>query len=308
AERRDDIAAGFHRLPGFLRELTPTMKALGEVAEAQAPALRNLRVSARQLERFFGQLGPFADASTPAFKALGKASVTGRSAVRAAKPVVSQLRAFTKGTPELANNLEIVLRHLNDPSKYVEEDPRAARATGRAMPTGYSGLEALLVYLYDQTMATNIFDQNSHLLKIGLIPPGINHCSAYADVEHAKEVGEECAAALGPNQPGLNFPDPTGTDPQARAKRNADVKRSDPAAAPLRPKQVAPQTAPTPTSGDTPAQQTPPKTIDIPEILPGVDPPPIDLPGLLEDLTNPKQERDDQATTSLLDYLLGDGR
>jgi hypothetical protein len=173
------------------------------------------------------------------------------------------------------------------------------------MPTGYSGLEALLTYLYDQTMATNIFDQNSHLLKIGLIPPGINDCSEYADVKRAKEVGNECAAALGPNQPGINFPDPTATDANARAKRISDVKRSDPTTAPLRPSGAAapaPQTAPT---TPTPQAHKPGGVIDIPEILPGVDPPPIKLPGLLGDLLDPDKQRNDDAKTNLLDYLLG---
>jgi virulence factor Mce-like protein len=306
AERRDDIAAGFHKLPGFLRQLTPTMKALGETAEAQAPTLRNLRISAKQLERFFGQLGPFANASTPAFKALGKAAVTGRKAVVALKPAVSQLRAFTKGTPELANNLDIVLRHLNDPSKSIEDDPRAAKATGRAMPTGYSGLEALVVYLYDQTMATNIFDQNSHLLKIGLIPPGINECSPYADVARAKEVGHECSASLGPNQPGINFPDPTATDTNARTKTRVDANGND-RGAPKGPAAL-PQTAPTgpsATPGEPAKPSKPPRVIDIPEILPGVDPPPINLPGLLDDLTKPTDRDDAAAKTGLLDYLLG---
>jgi len=315
AERRDDIAAGFNKLPGFLRELRPTMAALGRVADAQAPALRNLRLSAPQLERLFTLLGPFADASVPAFKALGKASVTGRRAVNAGKPVVTQLRRFARGTPELANNLEIILRHLDDPSKYIEEDPRAAKITGRPMPTGYSGLEALLQYLYDQTLATNIFDQNSHMLKIGLIPPGLNHCSAYADIERAKEHWNECSAGLGPNAPGINFPDPTATDPDARrrrAKRDSGPKNNQAPKA-QRPSATTPQgpaTAPgTPATPQKPA--TKPPTIDIPEILPGVDPPPIPLPGVLDDLLGRNKQDGgpkDKATEGLLDYLLGGGR
>jgi virulence factor Mce-like protein len=312
AERRDAIAAGFHKLPGFLKQLTPTMAALGRTADAQTPALRNLRASAAQLERFFGQLGPFADASRPAFKALGSAAVTGRKAVRVAKPAVTQLRRFARGTPELGKNLAIVLQHLDDPKYAVEDDPRAAKSTGRAMPTGYTGLEALLMYLYDQTMATNIYDQNSHILKIGLIPLLVNDCADYADVARAKAVGNHCAATLGPNQPGINFTDPTPKYTQARSvshdsgpKNNVDLptalkKITTPAA----PGASGPATS----SPQAPAQK--PLTIDIPEILPGIDPPPIKLPGVLGDLLNPNKGKasSDKAGAGLLDYLLGGNR
>src|SRR5215212_11914875 len=45
AERRADIAAGLQRLPTFLRELRPTMAALGGAADANTPALENLNAS-----------------------------------------------------------------------------------------------------------------------------------------------------------------------------------------------------------------------------------------------------------------------
>src|SRR3954452_8184182 len=49
AERRTDIAAGFHKLPGFLEQLRPAMKQLGNVADEQTPALRTLSSAAPQL-------------------------------------------------------------------------------------------------------------------------------------------------------------------------------------------------------------------------------------------------------------------
>ena len=42
AQRADDIRLNFNRLPHFLEELTPTMVALGEVAEEQRPVLVDL--------------------------------------------------------------------------------------------------------------------------------------------------------------------------------------------------------------------------------------------------------------------------
>jgi len=45
-----------------------------------------------------------------------------------------------------------------------------------------------------------------------------------------------------------------------------------------------------------------PLTIDIPEILPGIDPPPIKLPGVLGDLLDPNKSKSssDKAGTGLL--------
>jgi virulence factor Mce-like protein len=283
AERKADIALGFRRLPGFLEELRPTMAELGATADAQAPALRNLSQSADQLERLFKNLGPFSDANRPALRALARASVTGGQAFKAATPVVQQLATFAKGTPELGKNLAMILQHLDDPKHAVENDPRAAAATGRAAPTGYTGLEALLTYAYDQTMSTNVHDANEHILKIGVIPQS-SHCAAYASKARYEEVKEECDTHLGPNQPGLNFTDPTaraGDTPIRRRGAGGEAKAgvgldtpapsTTPGAAP-----VAPTPSPAPAPSTT-VPKTP--TLDLPPVLPGLgDPPAIKLP------------------------------
>ncbi len=222
AERRTDIAAGFRRLPGFLEELEPTMASLGDVADEQTPALQNLNVSADQLERFFGNLGPFADASRPAFRALGKASKVGTEAVTSAESTVRELNKFATGTPELGKNLAMVLEHLDDRSHAVEKDPRSPNGEG------YTGLEALLAYVFDQTLSTNIFDSNVHILKVSVIPH--SPCSEYADAERAREVeaaaNPRCASALGPTQPGVTTPDPDPV-PTDAAARKGKAKSAD---------------------------------------------------------------------------------
>jgi virulence factor Mce-like protein len=307
AERRDDIAASFRRLPGFLEELEPTMASLGKVAENQTPALRDLNASAGQLERLFDQLEPFADASRPAFKALGEASLAGRQAVRNARPTVAQLGKFTKQAPELGKNLAIILEHLDDREWAVEADPRSPGGKG------YTGLEALLAYVYDQTLSTNVYDSNVHYLKVS---PFTGQCAAYADIQRIKDtpgLEEECGARVGPNAIGINFPDPTKpAGAEARRKRVGTQHKTDrgPSAiddrplgfqepAPEKPKKVLPVV---------------PK-IDLPEILPGIDIPPIKLPGI-GDLTGkdgPLLGRERASAPSrdtqlrLLDYLLGSG-
>ncbi|MCW2957207.1 MAG: hypothetical protein JWP18_10, partial [Solirubrobacterales bacterium] len=288
AERKSDIALGFRRLPGFLEELRPTMAALGATADAQAPALRSLSRSAGELERLFDDLKPFSEANRPALRALARASTTGGEAVRAATPVVAQLATFAKGTPELGGNLAAILEHLDDPAHAVEDDPRAARATGRKAPTGYTGLEALLTYAYDQTLSTNVYDANEHILKIGVIPQS-SACAAYAGKKRYEEVKEECDTHLGPNQPGLNFPDPTARpeDTAIRRRRVADIKRSSgdraPAAAPDAPAAVAPpaSAAPDPAS-PAPAAAAPasPLPLPLPALSGSGKSPPVRLPGL----------------------------
>jgi ABC-type transporter Mla subunit MlaD len=207
AERSGDIAGTFRNFPGFLRELRPTMAALGDVADEQTPALRNLSAAAPQLERFFGNLGPFSDASRPAIRSLGDASVTGRRAIRSAGPTIDLLRGFSLKTPELAKNLAIILEWLDSRDHAVEKDPRSPGGQG------YTGLEALLQYVFDQGQAINVFDQNGFLLKASLFTS--EECGPYSDARRVKEnpkLLQNCSGVIGPNQPGITTPD-VGTKP-----------------------------------------------------------------------------------------------
>jgi virulence factor Mce-like protein len=200
AERDDDIARGFERLPRFLEELQPTMKQLGLTADRQGPAFQALASSADQLERLFENLPPFADASRPALKSLGRASVTGREAVVPAQATVRELSRYAEGVPELGKNLAIILEHLDSREHAIEEDPRSPGGKG------YTGIEALLQYVFDQGMAVNLHDGNVHILQVH---PFEGACAPYADRAAVKELGEQCGRFLGPNALGVNSADPT---------------------------------------------------------------------------------------------------
>ncbi|HEY7618122.1 MAG TPA: MlaD family protein [Solirubrobacteraceae bacterium] len=300
AERRADIAAGLRELPGFLEELQPTMKALGSVADDDGAALRNLDASSKQLTDFFDRLGPFADASRPAVRSLGRASQTGDRAVKAAPPVISQLGAFAKGTPELGKNLAIVLGHLDDRRYAVEKDPRSPGGQG------YTGLEALLQYVYDQTTSTSIFDQNNHILKIGAF---VGPCANYAGEETLRKdpgLEAECGSRLGPTQPGLNYPDLTRrAEPAKQARARAERKRTDGnPGLPLPP-------VPTPDKPATPAPPAVPSPPSVPSVPTTPNPPPVQLPPLpLPDLpplpsTGNSDTSGNDRGGGLLDYLLG---
>ena len=226
AERRGDIEAGLARLPTFLRELRPTMAALGGASEAQTPSLRNLNASAGQLTDFLQNLEPFSKSTQVNMRSLAEASRKGRPAVRAARPLVGELASATDDAPELANNLGIVLEHLDDRKFAVEEDPRSPGGKG------YTGMEAILSYPFDQALSINTYDKNGYILKINLFE---SKCSDYQNLQSLKEemakdpnFFKDCAAVLGPNLPGITQPDPTSTGRQfasAGPNRNAARER-----------------------------------------------------------------------------------
>jgi virulence factor Mce-like protein len=223
AERSDFIRGQLQRLPTFLRELRPTMRYLGEAADFQRPALANLSAQAPQLETFFDDLTRFVDASRPALRTLAEASRPGRRAMVAARPRIRELRMFARPLPELARNLAITLEHLDDRDFAIERDPRSPG--GR----GYTGLEAFLQYIFRQSMATNIYDEDSHILKVSIFVDNV--CAQYTTADEARDDPEKraCRAWLGPNQPGITTGHPTGgQDGSGGATPSAQSARREP--------------------------------------------------------------------------------
>jgi phospholipid/cholesterol/gamma-HCH transport system substrate-binding protein len=105
-----------------------------------------------------------------------------------------------------------VLKDLDDRKRAVEKDPRSPGGQG------YTGFEALLQYVFDQTMAINAFDSNGYMLKVNLF---LSQCSDYQNLQSLKKKLKEnpsfyaqCAAILGPHQPGITQPDPSYTGAQ----------------------------------------------------------------------------------------------
>ena len=310
ASRRQDIAAGLKRLPGFLAELQPTMKSLGSVADDQGTTLAKLDAQSKNLTETFNLLGPFADASRPAFRTLGDASKAGDKAVKASGPTIKQLAAFAKGTPELGTNLALTLEHLDNRDFAIEKDPRSPGGQG------YTGLEALLQYVYDQTMSTATYTSTNHQLKVAAFA---GQCAEYADVKRLKDENLEgpCGSRLGPVQPGINYPDPTGSAPARAAQERGLRKRADNNGSPTA-ADPAPS-APGSSTGDAPAPDVTPSAPAAPSVpaLPAKPTVP-DVPGLggggtkssptapvaLPTLSAKTSSTDPQSQTRLLDYLL----
>jgi virulence factor Mce-like protein len=212
ATQQQNLRGTIHRLPALLIQLRPTLKQLGTTVDTNQPVLNNLHDASGQINRFLTDLPGFSRSARPAIASLGQASVTGRAAVTAATPTIKDLNAFAKPTPELAGNLAIVLKDLDDPSRAVERDPRSPGGNG------FTGLQALLGYAFNQTLAINTFGPEGHVLAVDAFVSAM--CSAYATpatiATAIKQYGaqyRQCYSWLGKNQPGVNETDPS--DPSA---------------------------------------------------------------------------------------------
>ncbi|HVL95426.1 MAG TPA: MlaD family protein [Solirubrobacteraceae bacterium] len=287
AERRDALAETFRRFPAFLDELEPTMNDLGAASRDLAPTFADLRVAAPSLTGLLRTLTPFARALEPATTSLGETGRTGRRAAREARSLVTLLRQLGRNSREPANNLDIVLADLDDRDRAIAPDPDSPEGKG------YTGLEATLQYVFDQSLSLNLFDQRGYILKLNAL---INECTPYRDAEEAKEDPEliaRCNQWLGPNQPGITTPDPSpplsasaeqlATRKPARTRRGAGRDRGGPADARPTP---APQ-------GDQPGAPKLPDLPKIPDLL-------EQLPDALKLGGTPQGGR----TQDLLDFLL----
>jgi ABC-type transporter Mla subunit MlaD len=229
AAQQNNLRLSVQKLPGFLEQLKPAMARLNEAAIANTPVLQNLnaatghvgstRVGDDQLRDLFANIADcsnphpdnkcgFAKASIPALRSLGQASLTGRPAVIAARPTVHHLNQFAKPVPELASNLSILTQDLDTQKRAVEPDSRSPGGKG------FTGLQAVLQYAFNQPLAINAYSQFGHLLTVDAF---INQdCAPYATPQRIAnnlatdpQGTRQCYSWLGPNQQGINVPDPS---------------------------------------------------------------------------------------------------
>ncbi len=101
-----------------------------------------------------------------------------------------------------------MLRDLDTQSRAVERDSRSPGGKG------FTGLQALLGYVFNQGLAINTFGPYGHVLAVDAFYD--KECSPYATPATIalalKQYGpsyRHCYAWLGPNQPGVSTPDPS---------------------------------------------------------------------------------------------------
>ncbi|HZO78742.1 MAG TPA: MlaD family protein [Solirubrobacteraceae bacterium] len=298
--QQSNLKATFHDLPPFLEQLKPSLAKLSGTLDANYPVLQNLNSSAGEIDRLLVDLPPFSRSALPALRTLGKASVTGKSAVIAAKPVVSNLNQFATHTPELGQNLAIVLHDLDNRSRATESNPSSPGGKG------YTGLEAMLQYVFNQTLDLDYYGQYGHMEAIDAFVSPM--CSAYATKQTvANNLSQDgsryrsCYSWLGPNQPGVNEPDPSnpgacvpdpgGAPPGHRGPSPRGTKCSPSATAAANNSSAA-KSATTKSAGSSPSSQ--PTSLSVPG---------TSTPGSTS--SSPSNGSSPSQPQDLLNYLLG---
>jgi phospholipid/cholesterol/gamma-HCH transport system substrate-binding protein len=271
AERRGDLEAGIARLPRFLRELRPTMVRLGALSDEMTPVLTDLGEVAPDINRMILELGPFSRAAIPAFESLGEAAETGTPAIRAARPVIGDLRQLASAVRPVGANARRVLE------SFQRSD----------------GIERFMDYIFYQVAAINGFDSFGHYLRAGLI---VNQCANYATEPtfgcsanfrqaSSSAAGAQAAGASGPRDAvlrrtaialakSLGLPVPEGEEKPEKARkprRKAERRVPEPATVQPEPSATpAPQPEPAPDAAP-PAQDAPTQTETLLDYLFGGD-------------------------------------
>jgi len=204
ASRADSLQAQWNKLPSFLGELRPTLAQLDATASEQIPFLRRIRAAAPDFHRLLVALEHFSNASRGSTRALGEMAVVGQKALTESAEEIAELRELSEDAPRLAKPLRQFLQTIDDRERSVDNDPLhkelappAPDKTAAQEDEGFTGMEALLNYVYWQTLGINGFDQMSHFLRIVLLR---NDCSAYQNNPTA-ELIELCSTGVGPYQP-----------------------------------------------------------------------------------------------------------
>jgi ABC-type transporter Mla subunit MlaD len=154
AARARDIAASFHLLPPFLRQLKPLMVDLAALSDQATPVLNSLSQAAPALATQYEQLVPFAAVARKSLIALGAAAEQQQPALLATIPLAKQLL------------------HLGQAG--VPSFTALDRLTSSFNNTG--GIEDLMGVLFYGAAATNGFDADGHYIRTEAL---VGSCTAY---------------------------------------------------------------------------------------------------------------------------------
>ncbi|MBV8431561.1 MAG: MCE family protein [Solirubrobacterales bacterium] len=155
AARARDIAASFHLLPPFLRQLRPLMADLAAFADTATPVLNSLSQAAPALATQYQELVPFADVARKSLISLGAAAQQQQPELLATIPLANQLLHLGQAGVPSFTALDRLTSSFND--------------------TG--GIESLMGVLFNATGATNGFDADGHYIRTEALVGG---CTGYA--------------------------------------------------------------------------------------------------------------------------------
>jgi len=147
AERRQDLQRNFELFPEFLRQLTPTMQQIGELADQTIPTLRNLNPVAGDISDILVALAPFSRAGIPAFKSLGDTADIAGPALVNSDPTIKILGNFASGARDLALPLQQLLSSVDQTN----------------------GFQSFMKLIFNLNMSVNGYDQFGHYLRTALL-------------------------------------------------------------------------------------------------------------------------------------------
>ena len=283
------LAQNIQKLPGFLRELRPTMVRLGSLSDQMTPVLSDLGAVAPDVNRLVRETGPFAAAADPALQRLGDATVVGRQALVKARPIVQDLGRFASAARPLSANLQSLTTSLRD--------------------TG--GIERALDYIFFQVAAINGFDSVGHYLRAGLL---VNACSVYAITsspdcsanfqDQGTDSGSASAASASASAAAAPASAVTGS---ADTRRSPDLRRLDAYLHGLDPDKAVPQGAAAQPTAPQTAQPAPPAAAAQQAAPMHATPAPTTTaqPAAAKAPAAADDSAADPATGALLDYLMG---
>ena len=195
AQQRAALQQVLAKLPAFLDELTPTLNDLGDLADQANPALADLADAAPEVNEATKYLTPVAQESTPYLKSLGQAAVVGTPAVKAAEPVVGDLKSLGAASVSFAQGTSQLLE--------------SAQKRG--------ALEDILNFIFRASLGTNGYDSLGHYLRSAVLI--VSPCFYYQPVLNSS-VSLNCNS---------NFP--SGSASSARVSTSATTTAPGEAAA-----------------------------------------------------------------------------
>ena len=272
ARRRDALERTIDELPDFLDEARPTFRTFTRLADVGTPAARELRAAARPAEQLLREIPRFSADARPALASLSTTSRRSTPEVRAARPLVAQLRTFAR-----------------------EARPAGARVAELFTSMRDRGVvEGLQSFVYYTAAALARFDRTSHILPAFLLPE--TQCITYA-----RQPVAGCSARLasaGASRAGRSRPASRGERGRPARRRSGRRERSREAASEPHARADAPGPG-----GAEPAAERPvlPVLPDLPRPAAPAPVPPRPAP----EPRAPEPPAGGSPAEELLDFLLG---